>query len=235
MITSVGYWTAFSAGIVSFLSPCLLPLIPAYILYISGSLDAEETAQNTRRAVVQTLGFILGFTVIFMLLGISASALGRLLISHKDLLSKISGLFIMFFGAYMAGWIKLPFMGKDYRKRVAKSKMTFISAVGMGMAFAFGWTPCFGPILGAILASTAAISTNVSQGVLLLFVYSMGMAVPFLLTAIFLNAFSRWVDVFSKHARVINTIAGVIMILLGALMFLGKLQQVANWLLSLGH
>lgn len=233
MFLQVNYWTAFTAGILSFFSPCLLPLVPAYIMYLTGSYDHSDRNQKRKRALIQTLGFIIGFTIIFMILGISASALGQIFARNKMLLSRISGIVIMFFGLYMTGWIKIPFLAKDFRKTKARTKVTFISAIGIGMAFAFGWTPCFGPILGAILASTAALSQNVSEGVKLLFVYSMGMAVPFLFTAFFLDFFDRHVAALGKHSKKLNLIAGIFMFLLGLLIFTNKMYVVSNFLLKL--
>lgn len=231
MYLKVTYWAAFSAGALSFFSPCLLPLIPAYVMYMAGAYNEDEISKKRKRMLVQTLGFILGFTIIFMLLGISASAIGKLFATHKVILSRISGLLIVFFGVHLMGFIKLSFMSKDYRKSKSHHKMNFITAVGMGMAFAFGWTPCFGPILGAILASTAAMSRNVADGVKLLFTYSMGMAIPFILTALFINTVEKYTQKLSAHSRTINMISGIIMIILGILMFTGKLGVIVNYFL----
>ncbi|MBF4694135.1 cytochrome c biogenesis CcdA family protein [Fusibacter ferrireducens] len=228
MFLQVSYWTAFSAGVASFFSPCLLPLIPAYIMYMAGAYDPQAISKKRTLMLFRTFGFIIGFTVIFMLLGISASALGRLFAMHKVLLTRISGILIVFFGLYLMGFIKLPMLNKDYRKSKARGKMTFFTSIGMGMAFAFGWTPCFGPILGAILASTAAMSQNVAEGARLLWVYSMGMAVPFIITALFINTVEKYTQKLSQHSKVINRIAGAVLALLGLLMATGKLGSFVN-------
>ncbi len=233
MLFQVNYWTAFTAGFLSFFSPCLLPLVPAYIMYLTGSFDADDISKKRKKAIVQTLGFILGFTIVFMILGVSASFIGKLFGQNKALLGKISGLVIIFFGLYMTGLVKLPFMSKDYRKRTARTNVSFISAIAIGMAFAFGWTPCFGPILGAILASTAAISKNVAEGVKYLFTYSMGMAVPFLLTSIFLSFFDQKVANLTKYSKKLNIIAGLFLILIGTLIFTDKMYLIANWLVEI--
>ena len=233
MFIQISYWAAFTAGFLSFFSPCLLPLVPAYIMYLTGSFESDHLAKKRKKAIIQTIGFITGFTIVFMILGVSASFIGQLFAQNKAILSKISGLAIIFFGLYMAGWLKLPFMARDYRKTKVRTNVTFISAIGIGMAFAFGWTPCFGPILGAILASTATMSRNVSEGVQLLFVYSMGMAVPFLLTSVFLNAFDQKVAFFSKYSKQLNRIAGLFMITIGALIFFDKMYIISNWLLTI--
>jgi len=233
MFLQVNYWTAFTAGVLSFFSPCLLPLVPAYIMYLTGTFDTDDVIKKRKKAIVQTLGFIIGFTIVFMILGVSASFIGQLFAQNKQILGKFSGLVIVFFGIYMTGVIKLPFMTKDYRKSKARTNVTFLSAIAIGMAFAFGWTPCFGPILGAILASTAAISRNVAEGVRYLFVYSMGMAIPFLLTSIFLNLFDQKVVHFTKYSKQLNLIAGLFLVLVGGLIFFDKMNIVANWLVKI--
>lgn len=232
MFIEVTAWTAFTAGVLSFFSPCLLPLVPAYIMYLSGTFDQEDLSKKRLFTVLQTLGFILGFTLVFMIMGVSASALGQLFARHKMLLGKISGVVIVFFGLNMMGILKIPFLTRDHRKTRQREHTTFLSAVGIGMAFAFGWTPCFGPILGAILASTAAMSKNVAEGVWQLFIYSMGMAVPFLLTAIFIDFFDRHVSWMSRHAGTLNRIAGAFMVILGLLIATGKMYLISNWLLN---
>jgi cytochrome c-type biogenesis protein len=232
MFLQVNYWTAFTAGILSFFTPCLLPLVPAYIMYLTGSYDTDDVINKRKKAIIQTLGFIIGFTIVFMILGVSASFIGRIFAQNKALLGKLSGLIIIFFGLYMSGLIKVPYLTKDYRKNKARTNVTFLSAIAIGMAFAFGWTPCFGPILGAILASTAAISNNVAEGVKLLFVYSMGMALPFLLTSIFLNVFESKLAFITKHSKKINVVAGLFLVLIGILIFTDKMSIIANWLLK---
>lgn len=230
MFFQISYWAAFSAGFLSFFSPCLLPLIPGYMMYLTGAYSSEDLQQKRKKALLQTLGFILGFTMVFMLLGFSATALGQVFIRNQNLLAKLSGLLIIFFGLMMTGLIPFDFLRKDFRKRFKTKRLTFISAISIGMAFAFGWTPCFGPILGAILAYTSAISQNVSEGILLLFIYSMGMAIPFLITAYFIDFFERQVSAFSKFSNFMKPIAGGFMVLIGLLIFTNKMQLVTNFL-----
>ncbi len=232
MLFEVNGLTAFTAGVVSFLSPCLLPLIPAYIMYLTGSFDSTGKTQ-LKKTLVQTLSFILGFTLVFMLLGISASALGQVFSRHKLLLAKISGLFIIAFGIHMTGLVKIPFLSRDYRQNKPLKKTNMLSAIGMGMAFAFGWTPCFGPVLGAILASTAAFSNHVIDGVIMLGIYSLGMAIPFLITALFIGFFDQYIVKISRHTEWLNRVAGFVMIVFGILMLTGKLTIIANFLLNL--
>lgn len=232
MLFEVNGLTAFTAGLLSFLSPCLLPLIPAYIMYLTGSFDSSGKTQ-LKKTLQQTLSFIIGFTLVFMLLGVSASALGQLFSRHKLLLAKISGLFIIAFGIHMTGLVKIPFLTKDYRQNRPLKKTNMLSALGMGMAFAFGWTPCFGPVLGAILASTAAFSNHVTDGIFLLGIYSLGMAIPFLITALFIGFFDQYIVKISRHTEWLNKVAGIIMIIFGLLMFTGKLTLIANFLLNI--
>ncbi len=228
----VSYWAAFSAGVLSFFSPCLLPLIPGYILCLTGAYSNDELRQKRKKALFQTFGFILGFTMVFMLLGLSASALGQLFIQNQQLLGRIGGLVIIFFGLLMTGLISFSPLRKDYRKHKPATKVTFFSAIGLGTAFAFGWTPCFGPILGAILAYTSTMSQNLSQGLILLFIYSMGMALPFMITAFFIDFIEQRVSAFSQYSRVLKPIAGGFMIVIGLLIFTNRMQIITNYLLE---
>ena len=233
MFIQVNTWAAFTAGIASFFSPCLLPLIPAYIMYLTGSYDVDDIKLQRKKAIVQTLGFILGFSIIFIALGVTASAVGKIFASNKFWLSRASGAFILFFGLNLLGILNFSFMHRDYRKQFQLKKSTPIYAVGMGMAFAFGWTPCFGPIIGAILASTAAYSSNVSEGVFLLSIYALGMAIPFLLTAIFIDVVQKYLVKISHYMKWIDIIAGVTLSLLGILMLTGTLGSIVNVILNL--
>ncbi len=233
MLTNVSYVAAFTAGLFSFFSPCLLPLIPGYIMFLTGAYSSDAVRSKRKRALLQTLGFILGFTLVFMLLGVSASALGKLLIRHQAVLAKISGVVIIFFGLIMTGYLKIPALAKDHRRRRSGNPVSFVGAIGLGMAFAFGWTPCFGPILGAILAYTSFASQQLTHGIILLLVYSVGMAVPFLLTAYFIDFFERRVVSFDKYAKWLKPVAGFSMVAIGLLIFSGNMQALTNKLYTL--
>lgn len=230
MTIQLGYWAAFSAGVLSFLSPCFLPLIPGFMLYLSGNYDEENASVKRKRTMIHTLGFVIGFTLVFMLLGISASALGQILIRNQRFLARISGVFIIFFGLMMTGLFNFKFFSKDYRRNKPRQSVTFSSAILIGMSFAFGWTPCFGPILGSILAYTSATSDNLLYGIWMLGLYSLGMALPFLTMAFFINVVESKLNVFTKGSVYLKPIAGVFMMIIGLLIFMNKLYLINPFL-----
>lgn len=231
MITSdISLPIAFGAGFISFFSPCLLPMIPAYIMYITG-VDLEEDISKIRViALVRTLGFVIGFTTIFMIMGSSASFIGRAFIQNKTLFYKISGILIILFGLNMMGILNLRFLGIEKRVKSPKKVTNWFSSILMGMAFAAGWTPCFGPVLASILVF-AGTSDTISKGVLLLFIYSVGMAIPFLLTAVFINVFIKWMAKAEKFLKYMPYISGIILVIFGVLIFFDKLMRISSMLL----
>lgn len=231
---------AFIAGVFTFLSPCFLPMIPVYIMYLQGGLTADragEEQQNQDEAtirkkvfisgLIRTLGFVLGFSIVFVLLGMTASGIGSFLLKYKSIISRIGGLFIIFFGLTMIGVIRLNFLTKDYRK------MRGTSAVGMGMAFAFGWSPCIGPVLATILARTASVTSNIYQGAFLLAIYSLGLAIPFILSYVFLGAFEKKAAALGKHSQVIAKIGGVVMVLFGIVLLFDWMDKITAPLIRL--
>lgn len=221
---------AFGAGFLSFFSPCLLPMIPAYIMYITG-VDMEDDLSKVRMtALMRTLGFVLGFTVIFMIMGSSASFLGRAFIQNKTIFFRISGILIILFGLNMMGVLNLKFLGMEKRVKSPKKVTSWFSSILMGMAFAAGWTPCFGPVLASILVF-AGTSATVSKGVLLLFIYSVGMAIPFLLTALFINVFMKWLVRAEKFLKYMPYISGIILVIFGVLIFFDKMMSISSLLL----
>lgn len=228
-ILDVSVPIAFGAGFISFFSPCILPLIPAYIMYITG-VDVEEDLSRKRLiALNRTLFFVLGFTIIFMLMGTSASFLGKLFIRNKSLFSKVSGIVIIIFGLNMMGILKIAFLNVERRVKAPKKITNGLSSTVMGMAFAAGWTPCFGPTLGAILMYAGGTET-VSKGVFLLLVYSIGMGIPFILTALFINVFTKFLDKADRVLKYIPIISGLIMVVFGALIYFDKLMIISNLL-----
>ena len=230
---SVSIGAAFLAGLASFLSPCVLPLVPGYISFMSG-LSLEELSSGavrpgvTRRAAGAAVFFVLGFSAVFTALGASASFVGQLLAQHLALLSKVAGLLVIAFGLHMTGLLPLKWL--YYIKRADTSKLGpgLAGAFLMGLAFAFGWTPCIGPILAGILA-LAATQQTVAQGVALLFVYSLGLGVPFILTGLGLNAFLRFFAAYKRFIRWGEIGAGVLLILIGILVVCNHL----SWLMRL--
>lgn len=218
---------AFGAGFLSFFSPCILPMIPVYIMYITG-INAEDELEKKRLfALSRTMGFVIGFTIIFMIMGTSASFIGKLFIKNKQIFTKLSGLLIIFFGLNMTGWIKLNFLSQTKKMKSPKEMKSWISSVLLGMAFAAGWTPCFGPVLGAILAY-ASVKSTVTTGVYLLLAYSIGMSLPFILTALFINQFSVFMKKTEKIMKYVPKISGIVMIVFGLLVLFDKVAAISG-------
>ncbi|MDX8395210.1 MAG: cytochrome c biogenesis protein CcdA [Mariprofundaceae bacterium] len=230
---------AFLAGLLSFLSPCVLPLVPAYLSYISGvSVDALRKAEHDnqsgirKQAITQSLWFILGFSLVFIALGASATFLGQWLLTHMTTLGKGAGVIIFVFGLHYTGLIRIPFLMMDAHVDTGKvNARNGLGALLLGIAFAFGWTPCVGPILGAILA-VAGAQEQVGQGILLLATYSAGLAIPFLLAAFATDAFLNWSQRFKRHLHAIEITSGILLMLVGLMIFLGSFSMVAAWLLE---
>jgi cytochrome c-type biogenesis protein len=188
---SFGVLIAFSAGLLSFLSPCVLPLIPSYITFITGlSLDDVQNAR--RSALVHGSLFVLGFTLIFLAMGATATVLGQSLLRHRDWISRIGGLVIIVFGLYLLGVLNIGFLSRERRFHVADKPVGYFGTVVVGVAFGAGWTPCLGPILGTILIYTGS-QADLGKGMWLLLAYSLGLAVPFLISAVAINRFT-WVE-----------------------------------------
>lgn len=229
-MTEITSYSAFFAGLVSFFSPCLLPMIPAYIMYISGMGDIEGVNDNKSIVLKRTLAFIVGFTIIFMIMGLSASFLGQIFSRNRSLFMKLSGIIIIIFGLNYMGVLNFSFLGKDKRLKAPKKVNGMISSTFMGMAFAGGWSPCFGPVLGSILFM-ASMDSSVLKGGILLFIYSIGMAVPFILTALFISKFTLLLSKYEKALKVIPLIGGGILVVFGILIFFDKLVVLSSLLL----
>ncbi|KNF07604.1 cytochrome c-type biogenesis protein CcdA [Gottschalkia purinilytica] len=221
---------AFGAGFLSFFTPCILPLIPVYIMYITGTSMENELDKRKLFALKRTIGFVIGFTIIFMIMGTSATFLGKIFIRNKEVFSKISGVLIVIFGLKMTGIINLKFLNMEKRIKTPKKITNWFSSIIMGMAFAAGWTPCFGPVLASILIYAGGTAT-VSKGVYLLLVYSIGMAIPFVLTALFINVFSKFVNKAERFIKYIPKISGFIMIIFGILVFFNKVIDISRLLI----
>ena len=220
---------AFGAGMLSFLSPCVLPLVPGYLGLITGIRPNDTPSKAARaRAIAATGSFVIGFTIVFCLLGAGASTIGGWLLEHQQTLQRIAGALIIIFGLMIAGVATLPMLQRERRFHVDPRRFGPAGPGLMGMAFAFGWTPCIGPVLGPILA-LAATQATVWSGVALLFFYSLGLGVPFLLSALLLNKLTTTFAWIKRHYRLINGIAGATMATLGLIMLSGNLGRVSSW------
>lgn len=225
----ISIFLAFSAGLLSFLSPCVLPLVPAYISYLTGS-SIEELKYNKTKLLTlyKSFGFVLGFSVIFILMGVSITSIGKLLITNKDLFRRIGGIIIIIFGLHTIEIFKFKLLYREKRfLYFDKIKGPFSSLI-MGMAFALGWTPCIGPILSSILIYATSMD-SIYKGVLLLVMYSIGLSVPFILTAMALESFTEQFKRFSKHLPIISKISGILMIIMGIIIFTNKLAILSQY------
>jgi cytochrome c-type biogenesis protein len=237
-LDSVGYGAAFVAGVVSFLSPCVLPLVPGYVSFMSG-LTLEELGhgakpgQALRHAGWESIFFVLGFSTVFTAMGATATAAGYFLLTHLPLISKLAGTIIIVFGLHLTGVITIPILYYQKRADAAAFKPGWVGSYLMGLAFAFGWTPCIGPILGGILG-LAATRETVGQGVRLLFVYSLGLGVPFIATGFAVGAFMRFFSRYKKYIRAGEIFAGIMLIAIGALIFSDNLTVLTRLTTSFG-
>lgn len=225
---SIGLLVAFSAGLLSFLSPCVLPLIPSYITFITG-LSFDEVQSSRRVALVHGLLFVLGFSLIFLALGATATVIGRVLFSQRDLITKVGGVMIIVFGLYLVGVLNIGFFARERRVHLANKPVGYLGTVLVGIAFGAGWTPCIGPILGSILlyASTEA---DLPRGLALLTAYSLGLGVPFILSALAVDRFMSFFQKFKKQMMWMQRGAGVLMIGIGVLMITNQFTILASYL-----
>lgn len=234
MSEEIGIIAAFTAGVLSFLSPCVLPLIPAYLSFMTG-LSASELSDENRsvsKVLVPALLFVAGFSLVFVAFGASASVLGQLLLGYRDVIEKVAGLALVGFGVLMLGVIRLPWLYGEARMDLGRTrKFGRWAAFVMGVAFAAGWTPCVGPILGSILA-LAGSSGSVATGALLLLAYSLGLGLPFVAVALLFGRLGGALSWMNRNALAMNRFAGAVLIIVGALIFFGQLGVLATWLTS---
>ncbi len=233
---NVSMLMAFSAGIISFISPCVLPLIPGYLSFISGvSVDqlGEASRQSRVRVLIATILFVIGFAIIFVALGASAGLAGSWLTSYKSIMTKVAGIVVIVFALFTMDIIKIPQLYGTKRFQTNKRNFGLWGALPLGMAFGFAWTPCVGPILASIYM-VAATSQNVNQATILLSIYALGLGIPFIATALFFNtalgAF-KWIK---KNYRVINIISGLLLLAMGVLILSGKLTMINGLLQGFG-
>jgi cytochrome c-type biogenesis protein len=235
--SSLSFVIAASGGALSFLSPCVLPLVPAYLSYVAGaSLEELAAAEGpppalARRTLAAAFAFVLGFSTVFIMLGASASAVSQLILPHLPVLAKVAGVIIVLFGLHMMGLLRIRFLNREARFNPAPGQAGLGQAYVLGLAFAFGWTPCIGPILAAILA-LAATQKSLDYGTLLLAVYALGLGIPFLLTAFAVDPFLRFLSRFRRHLRKAEIAAGGLLVATGVLIFTNSLGQIGLYLLQ---
>ena len=223
---------AFGAGILSFISPCVLPIVPGYLSFISGvSIEEMQAARANliKRVLVNSLFFVLGFSVVFIALGASATYISNFLANYKGIIGKVAGVLIILLGIHFLGIFKIKWLNYEKRFHVGSKQLGIVGSFFVGLAFAFGWTPCIGPILAGILALAAAEQT-VSRGIILLAIYSAGLAIPFLLTALTFNSFLSVSGKIKKHFRIVEIVGGAFLIIIGILMFTGSMGYLSGLL-----
>lgn len=238
MAIDIGYVTAVGAGALSFLSPCVLPLVPPYLCYMAGvTVDdfrgAEETAQpGARMALLSaSLAFVLGFSTVFVALGAGASTIGSFLRAWQEPLAIAAGLVIIVMGLNFLGLVRIPLLSREARFQAQGRPASAVAAYVMGLAFAFGWTPCIGPVLGPILTLAGGRATA-GEGALLLAAYSLGLGLPFLVAAIFSGAFMRFLARFRLHLGRVEKVIGGLLVVAGVLFLTGAVQTTSYWLLE---
>jgi len=224
-----GILAAFFGGLVSFFSPCTLPLVPGYLSVVTGGAVTE--ASNRLKAFWLSVCFVLGFSVVFVALGASASLLGQWLMAYRQEANLVAGVLIILMGLFMLGWWSMPALQRDWRMGQTLEGGRPTAAFVLGLAFAIGWTPCIGPILGAILALSST-HANAETGMLYLAVYSLGLALPFLGTAMFIEHFRERMRWFSRWSRPLRALAGLVLIIMGVMVLTGQMTRFASWMLS---
>ena len=222
---------AFLAGLISFLSPCVLPLIPGYISYISGTTFDKLVKKEKNFVVIKTIFFTLGFSFVFIVFGSTASLIGKFFLTNSNILRIIAGIIIIFFSLQLLEIINLKFMNKDIRIFTDQYSHNLAFPFLVGAAFGFGWTPCIGPILGSILA-LAAIEENIRKSVLLLSFYSLGLAIPFVISGVLIDKFLLFSKIFRKYISTITKVGGAILLLTGIAILTGQLQVLGFFILE---
>jgi cytochrome c-type biogenesis protein len=235
MDADVGLLASFGAGIVSFLSPCILPLVPPYLCFLAGA-SLEQLTENpnrlqTARVVARAVAFVIGFSVIFIALGASASTLGRLVSDHLTILSAIAGAIIFLLGLHMLGLLRIDLLLRQVRFEPSERPASLFGAFVIGLAFGFGWTPCVGPVLASILL-IAGTKDAVGEGAGLLAAYAAGIGVPFVVAALFTGPFLRWAARFRRYLGLVEKAMGAVLAITGVLIFTGMMPVIGIWLLE---
>jgi cytochrome c-type biogenesis protein len=233
---SVGFAVAFTAGLFSFLSPCVLPLFPSYVSFITGmsvaDLTADLSAAARRRVLIHAVAFVLGFSLVFVALGASFSAAGQFLLDYRDWIRRIGGALIVIFGLYIVGVLRIGFFGRSQQWQLREKPAGYLGSLAVGITFAIGWTPCVGPILGAIL-SLAGTAETVKRGIGLLVAYSAGLGLPFLISAAALGPFLAFFKRYRRFIPVVERAAGVVLVVVGVLVFTNYYVVLNSWAISL--
>jgi cytochrome c-type biogenesis protein len=229
-MNDVGIFFALAGGVLSFFSPCVFPLLPAYITHLTGGKIEDAKLQvNRTKLYLRSIGFIIGFSIIFIALGASASFIGKILMNYRIIIMQIAGLLIIIFGLQMAGLLKFKLLMKEKRIQSEHQSKSVFSSVLLGMAFATGWSPCVGLALSSILL-LASSSDTLSQGVFLLAAYSLGMAIPFFIISIVISYSLKTMKKINKYLSKLAFVNGMIMVMLGFLVLSGQLQKISAWL-----
>lgn len=221
------YFIAFIEGILTFISPCILPLLPVYFFYMAGvdgddNIELQDGKKNSAK-ILNSVGFVLGFSIIFISLGAAATSIGHILNDNRELLRKISGILMVVFGLNFIGLIKVKFLNMEKRINYKFKRLKFLSSIVFGMVFGFGWTPCAGAFLGSVLLM-AGNSKTVGEGILLLSIYSLGLGIPFIISALLINELKgsfRWLQ---QKSKIISIISGIILIVAGVLVYTDLLK-----------
>jgi cytochrome c-type biogenesis protein len=226
-------FVALAAGMISFLSPCVLPIVPPYLAYMSGVSMSELTTEQEARckAIVAALFFVMGLSTVFLFLGFTASVFGAFFLQNQDLFSKIAGGVVIIFGLHFLNIFRIPFLDREARIETGETGGSAFGAYVLGLAFAFGWTPCIGPQLGAIL-SLAAGEASIARGTILLGVYAAGLGIPFLLAAIFLNRAMGVMNKLKRHMGTIEKVMGGLLLFVGVMLVTGAFSTFSYWLLE---
>lgn len=237
MDLDVNFLGALLAGLLSFASPCVLPLVPPYLCFLAGTSISELTDENIpaaawRKVVLSAVAFVAGFSTVFVALGASASFLGSFVTRHLDTLSVIAGIIIIILGLHFLGVFRLGFLYRDFRLEGPKKSVGLLGAYVVGLAFAFGWTPCVGPVLAAILFM-AGQEANVVRGALLLLAYALGIGIPFIIAALFFRPFMEAMKRFRKHMGLVEKVTGGLLVLTGILFITGAMSWLAYFMLEL--
>ncbi|MEM7547364.1 MAG: cytochrome c biogenesis protein CcdA [Pseudomonadota bacterium] len=229
--------TAFAGGLISFLSPCVLPLVPPYLAYMAGTtLDQITDDENVddalaRRVLISSVFFVLGLATVFVTLGATASFLGQVLLQNKVIFGQIAGVVIILLGVHFTGLIRIPFLYREARFDAGSKAGSYGGSYIIGLAFAFGWTPCIGPILGSILV-LAGQEETITRGVIMLAIYAAGLGLPFILAALFIKPFMRWMRKFRRHMGKVEIAMGILLIVIGIAMVTDQFSRAAYFLIE---